>query len=149
MQLEALEGIERARKRVGKIEPPDQTERDATVGHRVNEAAAELFHAQRVPERMNHCPPRQTAAVDLPELFVADRVLLGLAPFRQRQPRQDLLRQVAAHTVAEDREPGTDVDAWLERCLLLSFAIDPAVAGTHADDAVTLEEHFPPREPWE
>src|SRR4030095_1607615 len=115
MQLEALEGIERIEQRVVIVEPHDQTERDATVGHRVNEAAAELLHAQRVPERMNHCPPRQTAAVDLPELFDADRVLLGLAPFRQRQPRQDLLRQVAAHAVAEDREPGTNVDAWLER----------------------------------
>src|SRR4029450_3802427 len=79
----------------------------------------------------------------------ADRVLLGLGALGQRQRRQDLLRQVAAHAVAEDREPGTEVDAWLERCLPLSFAIDPAVAGAHADDAVTLEEHFRSREPCE
>ena len=79
---------------------------------------------------------------DLPQLLDADRVQLRRAPFVQRQPPHELLGEVAAHAVGEDRDLGANVDARLERRLRLAVLVDAAVAGAHADDAVALVQHL-------
>ena len=48
MLLEALEGHERIEQRVVIVETDDQTQREPAFRHRVDEAAAELLHPQRV-----------------------------------------------------------------------------------------------------
>ena len=48
----------------------------------------------------------------------------------------ELLGQVAAHAVGEDRDLGVDVGAGLERALRLAVLADAAVAGAHADHAL-------------
>ncbi len=47
----------------------------------------------------------------------------------------ELLGEVAAHAVGEDRDLGVDVGARLERALRLAVLADAAIAGAHADDA--------------
>ena len=115
------------------------------AGHRVDEPAAELFHPQRVAERVDHRARRDAVGRHLPQLLDADGVLLGLAALGQRQARQQLLGQVAADAVAEDRDLRVDVDAGLERAAPLAVAADTTVAGPHADDAVAVKEHLDAR----
>ena len=66
----------------------------------------------------------------------------GSAPVVEREPADQRLRQVAAHAVAENRDLGADVDARLERRLLLAVLVDAAIAGADADDAIAVVQHF-------
>ena len=77
---------------------------------------------------------------DLPQLLEADRELLRLCAFAELQPPHQLLREVAAHAVAEDRDLREDVDAGLEGRLLLAVLADAAIAGADADHARAVHQ---------
>ena len=101
-------------------------------------AAAELLLPQRIAQRVDHGAGRDAIRRHLPQLLDADRVLLRLPPVVEREPAHQRLGQVAAHAVAEDRHLRADVDARLERRLLLAVLADAAIAGAHADDAIAV-----------
>ena len=89
-------------------------------------------------------PGSQPIGRDLPQLLEADRELLRLRAASELQSPQQLLGEVAAHAVAEDRDLGADVDAGLERRLLLAVLADAAIAGAHADHARAVHQHVLP-----
>ena len=149
MQLEALKGLMGIEQRVAIVEPHDQAERDAPCRHGVDEPAAELLHPKGVAERVDHGARRNAVGRHVPQLLDPDGVLLGLAPLGQGQAREELLGQVAADTVAEDRDLRVDVDAWLEGAPALAIAADAAVAGPHADHAIAVKQHFDAWKPRE
>src|SRR5947199_234193 len=60
------------------------------------------------------------------------------------RPPPQLLRQVPAHAVAEDRDLGEDVDARLERRLLLAMLADAAVTGAYAEHASAVHQNVLP-----
>ena len=65
----------------------------------------------------------------------------GCAASAELQRASQLLGEIAAHAVGEDRDLREDVGAGLERALLLAMPADALVAGAHADHAVAVEQH--------
>ena len=141
VQLEALERRIRIEQRILVVEADDEADRHLSVGHRVEPAAAELLLAQRVAQRVDHGAGRQAIPRDLPQFLDADRELRRLAVLAELQDADQLLGEVAAHAVGEDRDLGLDVGARLEHAARLSVAADAAVAGADADHAVAIEQH--------
>ena len=111
MLLEAIERHVRVEQRILVVEPDHETDRQPSVGHRVDEPAAELVVPQRIAERVDDGAGREAIGRHLPQLLEADRELLGLSSPAELKTPQQLLGQVAAHAVAEDRDLGVDVDA--------------------------------------
>ena len=72
-----------------------------------------------------------------------------LAALGKRQPRKQLLGEVAADAVAEDRDLRVDVHARLEGAAPLAVAADAAIAGAHADDPVAVVQHLDAGKPGE
>ena len=72
MQLEALKRRVRIEQRILVAEADDEADRDAAAGHRVEKAAAELFLAQRVAERVDHGAGLQPIGWDFPDFLQAD-----------------------------------------------------------------------------
>ena len=73
MELELLErdvGIEH---RIFVVEPDDKADRQARVGHRVDEPAAELRLIQRISQRVHDGAARQSAGRHVPQLLDAER----------------------------------------------------------------------------
>ena len=120
MLLEAVERHVRIEQRVLVVEPRHEPDREPSFGHRVDEAAAELVVPQRIPERMDDGARLEAIGRHLPQLLQTERELFRLASSAKLKTPQQLLRQVAAHAVAEDRDLGVDVDARLEPGLLLA-----------------------------
>ena len=149
MQLETLKGLMGVEERVAVVEPHDQAQRETPCRHRVDEPSAELFHPKGVAERVDHRARRDAVGRHLPQLLDADGVLLGLAALGEGQAREELLAQVAAYSVAEDRDLRVDVHAGLERAATLAIAADAAVAGPHAYHAISVKQHFDTGKPRE
>ena len=128
------------------VEPDDEPEREPPVRHRVDEAAAELLLPQRVAERVDHRAGRHAVRRHLPQLLDPDRELLGLrgpAPAAAarssclvRLPRTPSQKIV---TFAWMSTPGSNVPR------AFAVAADAAVAGSHADHAVAVEQHLDAR----
>ncbi len=147
VQLEALERGVRIEQRVAVVEADDEAERDAALGHRVDEAATELLGAQRVAERVDDRARRQPAGRHVPQLLEPDRILRRLAA--ERQGAQQLLGEVAADAVGEDRHLGADVGPGLHRAARCAVLADAAIAGADAGHARALEQHLLAGEPHE
>ena len=96
---------------------------------------AELVVAQRVAERMDDGASLQAIGRHLPELLQTDGELFRLTPPAKLKTPQQLLRQVATDAVAEDRDPGVDVDTRFEPGLVLPASADAAIAVPNANDA--------------
>jgi hypothetical protein len=146
MLLEAVERHVRVEQRILVVEARHEAKRELPVGQGVDEPAAEFLVPQRVSERVGHRPRLDPSARDFPELLQAERELLRLATVRERQPAQQLLRQIAPDTVAQDRDPGHDVDTRLEVRLVLAMFSDAAVAGADTDHARALDQDVLRRE---
>ena len=76
-----------------------------------------------------------------PEFLHAHGKLGRLAVPRQAALPQQLLGQVPAHAVGEDRDLRVDVGAGLEHAPWLAVLADAAVARAHANHAITVEQH--------
>ena len=63
---------------------------------------------------------------------------LRLLPCVKRETSNELLGQVAADAVAEDRDLCPDIDTCFERRLLRAVLVDALVARAHPDDAIVL-----------
>ena len=142
MALEPVERDVRVEQRVVVVEPHHEAERHQPIGERVDEAAAELLVPQRMPERVHHGAGLDAPLRHFPQLLEPDGELLGLAPLTEGEVPPQLLGEVAAHAVAEDRDLGVDVHARLERGLLLAVLPAAAVAGADADHALAVEQHL-------
>ena len=116
-------------------------------GIAVDPAAAELLGAQRIAERVDDRARRQPAGRHVPQLLEPDRILRRLAAERQRA--QQLLGEVAADAVGEDRHLGADVGARLHRAARRAVLADAAIAGADAGHARALEQHLLAGEPHE
>ncbi len=149
MLFQVLKRLVRIEHRVLVIETGDEAERHQAVRHRVEEGAAELLHPQWIAERVDNGAGLDPVLRDLPQLLDADGIELRLLPGVERQPAHELLGQVAADAVAEDRDLGPDVDPCLERRLLRAVLVDALVAGADADDAIVLVEDLRCREAGE
>src|SRR5262249_51951121 len=146
MLLEAVEchvGIEQ---RILVVEPDDEAERQLSLRHRIDESATEFLVFERVAKRVDDGARFQAAGSNLPPLFEADRELLRMMRVAERQAPHQLFRQVAAHTVAENRHLREDIDAWLEGGLPLPMLVDAAVAGTHPEHPLAIHEDVLPGE---
>ena len=73
----------------------------------------------------------------------------GSRPSASGSRAQQLLGQIAADAVAEDRDLRVDVHARLEGAPPLAVAADAAIAGAHADHAVAVEQHLDAGKPGE
>ncbi len=149
MPLEAVERHVRIEQRIPVVEARHEADRELAVRHRIDESAAELLVPQRIPHRVHDRARFESSARHLPQLFHTDGKLLGLPAAPQGKAPQQLLGEVAAHAVAEDRHLGQDVDARLERRLPRAVAVDAAVAGADADHAVAVGENLLPGKPRE
>ncbi len=149
MLLEAVERHVGIEQRIVIVEADDEPQRDTTLRHRVDEAAAELILQERIPQRVDHGARFDAALGNLPQLLEADGVLLGLPVLRQIEPPHDVLRQVAAHAVTEDRDLGQDLHARLELALLRSVLCDAAIACPDADHTCAIEQHLASGKPAE
>src|SRR6185436_18942678 len=103
----------RIEQRVAIAEADDEADGDAAARHRVEEAAAEFFLPQRIAHRVDDSARLQPIPGNLPDFLQPDRVLGRVARVLQLQLTNQLLRQVAADAVAEARDLGDDVGAWL------------------------------------
>src|SRR5215510_14726220 len=140
MLLELVEGHVGIEQRILVIQPHDQPDRQLPIRHRIDEPAAEFLGLERVPKGVYDGARLETDARILPELFEADRELLRVILVAELQAPHQLLRQVAAHTVAENRHLREDIDAWLEGGLRLSMLVDAAVRSAHANDPFAVHE---------
>lgn len=125
MLLEVLKrhvGIEH---RVAVVQTRHEADRNQAVGHRIEEAAAELFHLQRIPHRVDDRAGCDPVLRKFPQLLDAECVELRLTPFVERESAHQRLCQVAAHAVTEDRDPRFDIDARLERRFFRTVFVDP------------------------
>ena len=81
--------------------------------------------------------------VDLPQFLDADRPALRIAPFVELVLRDQLLAEMAARALGEDRVLGMQLHAELKVLGRLSVFADSEIAGGHAlDGAVVVVEHF-------
>ena len=142
MSFEVLERDVGVEHRIAIIEPADESNRHEAIGHRVDEAAAELLHAQRIAHRMDHGPGRDAVLRHFPQLFDAERVLLRGTAIVEGETANQRFGQVAADAVAENRDARPDIDTRLERRLDLAVASDTAIAGPHAGDAVAVVQEL-------
>ncbi len=139
----------RIEQRIAVVEANHESDRDTVARHRVDPTAAELLLAQRVAQRVYHRAGRQPAFRQLPNLFQSDRELRRVRLVAQLQRADQLLGEIAAHAVGEDRDLGEDVGAGFEIGPLFAMPADSLVAGTHADDALAIRQHRLPREAGE
>src|SRR6266496_5634848 len=109
MLLEAVERHVWIELRVVIVEADDEPEREMSIRHRVDERPAELILRERIAERVHHGPGGDAIRRDVPQLFEADRELLRTPTLTKLQPAHQLLGQIAADAVAEDRDLRVDV----------------------------------------
>ena len=86
-------------------------------------------------------PGLQAIGRDFPDFLEADRKLGRMRRVAELQGPHQLLRQVAAHAIGEDRDLGENVGARLVGRLLLAVTADARVAGPHADHPLPVEQH--------
>src|SRR6188768_2189347 len=132
--LEMLKGGVRIEQRILVFETDHETDRDASVGHRVEPAAAKLLFTQRVAERVDDGARLQPILRDVPQFFDANRKLRRLAGDADLQLVIELLGEMAANAVGEDGDLGVNIGTWLEGTLRLAVLADAAIARPHADD---------------
>src|SRR5262245_51198552 len=142
MLLEAVERHVGIEQRIGVIEASHETEREAVLGECVNEGTAELLMSQRIAERMSHCAGFDATAGNVPQLLQADRVLLRLAVLAQLELVDQPLGEIAAHPVAEDRDLGVNVHAWLVVRFLLAVLANTAIACTDTNHTDAVGQHL-------
>jgi len=83
---------------------------------------------------------------NIPQLLDANGKLRRLGVGADLQLTIELLGEVAAHAVGEDRDLRHDVGAGLEGTFRLAVLADAAIAGADTDDASFLDQHVLPRE---
>ena len=142
MPLEVLKGDVRVEHRIAIVEAAHEPDRHESVGHGVDEPAAEFVPAKRVPHRVDHRTRRDAVGRHLPEFLDANRVQLRRPPGIEREPAHECLREIAANAVGQDRHLRTDVDPGLEGGLLLAVLPDPAVARSHPGDTIAVIENL-------
>ena len=140
MLLETLEGRVWIELRIAIIEAGHETNGETSTGHRVDEAAAELFRSERIAECVDDRPLRDPIGWNFPEFLDTHGELLWLAPRREGQTSQQLLREVAADAIGKDRDLRPDVHSRLERRLVLSVLPHTAIARADAHDPIAVEQ---------
>ena len=78
---------------------------------------------------------------NLPDLLEADRVGRHVGLVAELECTNQLLGEIPAHAVREDRDLGEDVRTWLEVRLLLAVPPDAFVARAHTHDRRAIEQH--------
>ncbi len=139
--LEMLEGGMGIEQRVLVVEADHEANGEPALGHRVQPAAAELLVAQWVAERVDDGARRQPILRNVPELLDAEGKLRRLGFAAQLQGLHQLLGQVAADAIRENRHLGVDVGAELDGALGLAVLADAAVARAHANHPGAVVEH--------
>ena len=94
-------------------------------------------------------PGRQPPLGYFPQLLDTDRIKLRQLALIELQPVDKCLREIASDAVGQDRDLGANVDAWLERRLVLAVPADPAVACPNPDDAIAVVQQLGRGEPRE
>ena len=138
MPLELIERHVRVEERVLVVEPHDESYRQPPLRHRVEEPAAELIVPERITHGMHDGSALDPIVRHFPQFLDSDRELLRFPTAPQLIPPQQLLGQIAAHAIAEDRHLRADIDARFERRLPLPALVDSTVSGPHAHHGVVL-----------
>src|SRR5207237_2582976 len=114
MRFEPLEPFMRIEPRIRIVEADDESDRDASLCHVVDKAAAKFFVAERPAHRMNH-----TAAVifllrHIPHFLYTNGKDLRVPLLIQIEFPDELFAQGPARTFREDRNLRANIDAGLE-----------------------------------
>ena len=139
--LVVIESDVRIEHRILVVEADHEAERDLPLRHRVDEAAAELLEAQRIAHRVDHRAGRHAVRRNFPQFLDPNREERRMPARAELEGMRQLLREVAAHAVGEDRHLRVDVDAGLEGRLRLAVLPAAAIPGSHAEDPVALHQH--------
>src|SRR5688500_16180773 len=91
---------------------------------------------------MNHGARLDAATRHFPQLLDANRKLLRLTIAPKLKATQQLLGQIAAHTITEGGDLGANVDTRFERRLWRAMFVETAVAGAHAHHPFAVREHL-------
>ena len=150
MVLEALELVKGAQMRVPIRQIHDEPHRNLAVLLVVEEPAATGAGggvAQWPAQRVDHAPRHMALRRRLPQFLQPDAVMLCAGG--QAMPRDELLAQVAAAALGEQREAPAQLVARLKSGLALPGRRDASVSGGDAHHAITVVEHVRCREAGE
>src|SRR5581483_10021521 len=123
--LPLAEETVRVEERVGRVERDDEAERDELVREGVDETAAELLaeELERETRRVDDLALVEAALRDLPELLDAGRVDLRVLAVVELVGPDQVFRQRAPRSFAEDRHVREDVVARLVVLFLLAVLV--------------------------
>src|SRR5262245_8217058 len=141
MLLEPVERHVRVEQRIVVVETNHESDRQLTVGHRIDEPASELVKLQRVAHRVRDRPGCDAPGRNLPQLLQSDGKLLRLTMSAKLQTTEEFLRQVAAHAIAEDGDLRLNVNSGFEGALVFTVTTDTTVARPHADYTSAVHQH--------
>src|SRR6266516_8111672 len=102
MGLELLKSLMRVQPGIEIIQSNDESDRDAAIGHVVNEPAAKLFIAQRPTHRMNDAASGLLFLGDVPDFFHSSGVDLWISVAIEIECLDDLLCQRTARALRKN-----------------------------------------------
>ena len=149
MCLELLKSLMRIQPRIEIIQPNNESDRDAAIGHVVNESAAEFFIAQWPTHRVNHAAAGLLFLWDVPDFFHSDCVDLWIPVSIEMECLDQLLGQGTARTLSQNRDLLPDVNAGFEVAFLVALLVDAFTACLHAGAFPVVDKQFCTGKPCE
>ena len=134
MLFERLKREVRVEHRVRVVQPHDESDRGEALLQPIHKTTAEFAWRQRIAQRVDHRTRGEAASGQLPEFLQPERVDLRQTSTIETVVLDEGLCQIAPNAVTEDRDLGSNVDAWLKRGPRFAVPIQAKVAGP---DAVT------------
>src|SRR5437899_6123485 len=142
MCLELLKSLMRIQPRIEIIQPNNESDRDAAIGHVVNESAAEFFIAQWPTHRVNHAAAGLLFLWDVPDFFHSNCVDLWIPVSIEMECLDQLLGQGTARTLSQNRDLRPDVNAGSEVASLVALIVDASIASLPAGDFPVVDKYL-------
>src|SRR5262249_52063401 len=142
MRLESLELLIGREVGVLVSEPDDEADGDLPILQVVKERPAVRARVERPARRMHHQPGLMAPGLHLPQLFQPDAVDLRISALAQPIALLELLAELAAAALGEERVLAVQLHAGLVGVGLLALAIDAEIAGRDAFDRLAVVEHL-------
>ena len=147
MLFPALEFLEGPQVRVAVIERDDQSQEHLVAGRVIEESAAFRVIIERPAERVHGRAGCMARGIDLPDLLEADPVVLRVHAGPEVEAAHELLAEVAAAALRENRVLPAQLVARLKGRLAAALLVEPHVAGRDTRDAASaVVQHVDRRE---
>src|SRR5262249_32247966 len=142
MGFEFLKPRVRIKQGIQIIEPDHEADRNASIGHVVDETTAKLLVTQRPSHRVDDSPARLLFFRDILHFLDTDGKNLRIALAIQIEFLNKLLRQGSAGSFGKNRNLCPDVDPGLEVRSGFPVFVDTFVTGSYTGNSVALDQQI-------